>query len=192
MVAPKPSGFANTKAGKVKIYERTKQLFEESNLVIAFPIEGVTKEQVDMLKKEIPKATKATVVKNSILKKAAEGTSFSAIAEGLRDENMFFFIQEGDAKKTFEGFKKWQKEIKRTDAEFAAKVAVLENTKYTGANIDAVVNLPTKKELITKIAQGIKAVPTKLGKGVKAVPNKLGRAINAIKQKLEDEAKESA
>jgi hypothetical protein len=64
----------------------------------------------------------------------------------------------------------------------------MENVLYQTKAIEAVVNLPTKKELITKIAMGIKAVPTKLGKGIKAVPNKLGRAINAIKIKLEEEA----
>ena len=57
---------------------------------------------------------------------------------------------------------------------------------YTGKSIDTVTSLPTKLELITKIAQGIKAVPTKVGLGVKAVPNKLGRAFGAIKDKLEE------
>ena len=55
--------------------------------------------------------------------------------------------------------------------------------------IEAVVSLPTKKELITKIAQGIKAVPTKVARGVKAVPNKLGRAFGALKDKIEKEGK---
>jgi large subunit ribosomal protein L10 len=192
MAAPKPSGFANTKAGKTVIYDRTKKLFDESALVIAFPVQGVSKEQVDILRKELPKSTKATVIKNAILRQAAIGTKFEQISEGLRDENMFLFIQEGEAKKTYEGFKKWQKEVKRTEPEFAPKVAVMENMRYTGKNIDTVVALPTKLELITKIAQGIKAVPTKVAKGVKAVPNKLGRAIAAIKQQLEDEAKASA
>lgn len=189
MVAPKPSGFSNTKAGKVAILERTKTLVDKSALLIVVPFEGVTKEQMDMLRKDIPKSSKASVVKNSLLSKACEGSSFEPIGQGLRDENMFLFIAEGDAKPTFESLKKWQKEIKRTDPEFQAKVAVMEKNVYTGKLIESVTNLPTKKELITKIAQGIKAVPTKVAKGIKAVPNKLGRAIGAIKNKLEEEAK---
>jgi len=54
--------------------------------------------------------------------------------------------------------------------------------------VEAVTKLPTKKELITKIAQGIKAVPTKIGRGINAVPNKLGRAFGALRNKLQDEA----
>lgn len=191
MVNPKPSGFANTKNGKVAILERTKALLDQSSLVIAVPAQGITKEQVDFLKKELPKATKASVVKNSLMAKAAAGTQFEAIGNDLRDQNIFFFIPENEAKPTIDGFKKWQKEFKRTEENQVPRVAVMEGQAYFAKNIEAVCNLPTKKELITKIAQGIKAVPTKVAKGVKAVPSKLGRAIRAIKNKLEDEGKPS-
>ena len=189
MANPKPSGFANTKAGKTAILERTKVLLNKSSLVITVPVSGVTKEQMDFLRKEIPKTTKASVVKNSLMIKAVEGTPFAPIATDLRDENMFLFIEEGEAKSTYDGLKKWQKEFKRTEPEFLPKSAAMEGQLYTSKNIDVVVNLPTKKELITKIAIGIKAVPTRVAKGVKEVPNKLGRAIRAIKDKLEDESK---
>lgn len=189
MANPKPSGFANTKDGKLAILERTKVLLEKSSLVIAVPAQGITKEQVDMLKNELPKSTKASVVKNKLIAKAAIGTPFEPIGNGLRDQNIFFFIPESEAKPTYEGFKKWQKELKRTEENQVPKVAVMEGQAYFAKNIEAVCNLPTKKELITKIAQGIKAVPTKVAKGVKAVPDKLGRAIRAIKDKLEEEGK---
>jgi large subunit ribosomal protein L10 len=176
MANPKPSGFANTKAGKNAILERTKALIEKSNLVITIPIDGVSKEQIDFLRKELPKSTKATVVKNSLMRLAVKDSPFAPLADSLRDENMFLFIAEGEAKATYDGLKKWRKEAKRSEAEFDPKFAVMENVLYQTKAIEAVVNLPTKKELITKIAMGIKAVPTKLGKGIKAVPNKLGRA----------------
>ena len=185
MCAPKPSGIANTKEGKTIIVERTKKLLASSNIVLSLPFEKVTKEQIDMLKKEIPKVAKASVVKNTLFRKAAIGTKFEAMNDKLSGETLYFFIPEGESKPTYAGLEKWLKEVKRTDPEFAPKIAVMENTLYTGASIKAVVNLPTKKELITKIAQGIKAVPTKVARGVKAVPNKLGRAIAAIKEQKE-------
>ena len=74
-----------------------------------------------------------------------------------------------------------------------AKVAVpkfgcMEGKIYRDKQLDAIAALPTKLELYTKIAQGIKAVPTKVGKGINAVPNKLGRAFGALKNKLEEDA----
>lgn len=188
MANPKPSGFANTKAGKSAILDRTKVLIGQSNLVITIPIDGVSKEKVDFLRKELPKSTKATVVKNSLMRLAVKDTQFAPLGDVLRDENMFLFIAEGEAKATYDGLKKWRKEVKRTEPEFDAKNAVMEGVLYDTKAIESVVNLPTKKELITKIAMGIKAVPTKIGKGIKGVPNKLGRAINAIKIKLQEEA----
>jgi large subunit ribosomal protein L10 len=192
MVAPKPSGFSNTKAGKTVIYDRTKKLLDGSALVITIPIQGVSMEQIDILRKELPKATKASVVKNAIMKLAVKNTGFAPLSDNLKNENMFLFIPEGEAKPTYTAFKKWQKEIKRTEPEFAAKSGVMEGQLYVGENIEVVTNLPTKLELITKIAQGIKAVPLKVARGVKAVPNKLGRAIAAIKEKLEKEAEAPA
>ena len=191
MVAPKPSGFSNTKAGKIAIFERTKNLLEKSSMVLVVPIEGVTKEQVDMLRKELPKDSKASVVKNAIMRKTVEGTPFEALKPQLKNENMFFFIPEGKAKPSYDAYKKWQKEVKRTEPEFDAKCAVMEGSLYTGKALEAVVALPTKLELITKIAQGIKAVPLKVAKGVKAVPNKVGRAFAAVKDKMEEDAKAS-
>lgn len=191
MIAPKPSGFANTKAGKIAILERTKNLVDSSSLIISFPNKGVSKEAIDILRKELPKGIKASVVKNALMKKAVEGSQFAPLSKDLKQENVFLFIPEGQAKQTFDAYKKWQKEVKRTEPEFDLKVAVFENTAYTGKSIEAVVNLPTKADLITKIALGIKAVPTKVARGVKAVPNKLGRAIGALKTKLEEEANQA-
>ena len=188
--APKPSGKANTKEGKVAILERTKKLIDSSNLILTLPFEGVTKEQVDLLRKEIPKGTtKVSVVKNALMKKSLEGTKFEALGKAIKGETMFFFIPEGESKPTFEALQRWSKEAKRTEPQHKPTAAAMENTLYGAAQVEAVVNLPTKKELITKIAQGIKAVPLKVARGVKAVPNKLGRAFGALKTKLEEEGK---
>lgn len=191
MVNPKPSGFSNTKAGKVVILERTKNLIDTSAMIITVPIEGVSKENVDILRKSLPKKTKASVIKNAIFRIAIKGTNFEPLTPTLGDETMYLFIQEGDAKETFESFKKWQKEVKRNEDKFNAKAGAIEGILAVGADLDTVVNLPTKLELITKIAQGIKAVPTKVAKGIKAVPNKLGRAFAAVRDQLEEKEKAS-
>jgi large subunit ribosomal protein L10 len=187
MASPKPSGFSNTKPGKEAIIVRTKALIETSNLIISLPIAGVSKEQIDFLRKDLPSTVKASVVKNTLMKVALKDSTFEPLAETINGENMFFFIPEGDSKATYAGFKKWRKEYKRLDAAYDLQFAAMENVLYPTAAIEAVTALPTKKELITKIAMGIKAVPTKLGKGIKGVPNKLGRAVNALKIKLEEE-----
>lgn len=189
MVAPKPSGFANTKAGKSVVIERTKKLLDESSLIISFPFDGVSKEQIDMLRTEIPETTKASVVKNALMRVAVEGTKFEPMGKNVKNQNMFFFIPEGDAKKTFEGFKKWQKEVKRNEPQFNAKYAVMDGTLYESGSIEDITKLPTRLELYTMIAQRIQAVPTKVARVVNAVPTKVGRAFGALRDKLEEDAK---
>ena len=65
----------------------------------------------------------------------------------------------------------------------------MEGQLYDSKQVESVVNLPTKKELITKIAYSLKALPTKIARGIKGVPNKLGRAIVEIKKQKEEEEK---
>jgi len=92
---------------------------------------------------------------------------------------------------TYAGFKKWQKDNKRTGEDQLPKHSIMNDGKlYEGEkNAEMLANLPTKKDLIQMIAIGIKAVPTKVGRGVGAVPNKLGRAFGALKEKIaEDES----
>ena len=184
---PRASGFATTREGKKQIVERTKALIENSQLIISVASAGITKEQIDTLRKAIPKETKAAVVKNSLMKVALKGSEFESLGENLKNENMFFFIPEGEARSTYEEFEKWAKECKR-EKEGAAKLAVMDGVKYEGpAAIKNLSKLPTKLELITKVGIAIKAVPTKVGKGVNAVPNKLGRAFGALKDKIAEE-----
>jgi len=188
-INPRASGKATTKEGKTLIVERTKKLIDESQLIISVPSSGITKEQIDSLRKELPKTARASVVKNKLMKVALEGTSFEALGDTITNENMFFFIPEGEARKTFEEFKKWQKETKRDDQ--GAKHAVMEGKLYSSKEIEGLTKLPTKLELITKVAIAIKAVPTKVGRGVNAVPNKLGRAFAQLKNMKEEEEKEA-
>ena len=187
-INPRASGFASTREGKTAILERTKTLIDKSALIVTMPFDKTTVEEIDMLRKSLPEGTTASVVKNSLMKMAVQDTPFSSLAEqkDVVNSNIFFFIPEGESKPTFKAFEAWKKDTNKKDVE--PKFGIMEGQVYRATGLDAVANLPTKLELITKIAQGIKAVPTKIGKGVAAVPNKMGRAFGALKDKLEEEA----
>jgi ribosomal protein L10 len=86
--------------------------------VITIPIEGVSKEDTDFLRKALPKTTTASVVKNAIFKKVIQGTQFEPLAKTIRDETMYLFVPEGDAKSAYDAYKKWQKDFKRFVSHF--------------------------------------------------------------------------
>jgi large subunit ribosomal protein L10 len=184
--APKPSGFRTTKDGKAGVIARTKELIQKSSMIISVPFEGVTKENTDILRKSLPQGVPASMVKNALMRKSVEGTDFAALTSNLKHESLFFFVPEGQAKPVYDAFKKWQKEIKRIEPEYEARVLATEGQAYVGKQLEYVVSLPSKLELITKVAIGIKATPTRLARAIKAVPNKVGRAFGALKTKLEE------
>jgi large subunit ribosomal protein L10 len=188
----KPPGISNTREGKAIILKRTKALVDKSGFIMVFPVQGVSKENIDLLRKDLPEGTTASVVKNAILRIALKGTSFEPLGSQLRDENMFLFCPEGQQKKAYDVYKKWQKEAKRAEDEFNIKYGVLEGQIFSGKGVEDAVAFPTKKELITKIAISIKGIPTKLGRTIKAAPSKVGRAFGALKDKLEKEAQPSS
>eukprot|EP01031_Cornospumella_fuschlensis_P031409 gene31409-37967_t len=189
MKSPKPSGLSNTREGKAKILARTKILVDNAFMIISAPVEGVSKEQIDLLKKAIPRATKASVIKNALLRVSLRGTPFEALGGKIRDETIYFFVPEGHAKDTYEGYQKWRKEAKREEPEFDMRLASFEGVTYQGAEIEGVVKLPTRKELYTKLARTLKSVPNKLGRTLKSVNSKVVRAVVAVKDK---KAKEEA
>lgn len=188
MAAPKPSGFSTTKAGKTKILERTKELLAKSSMVISIPFEGVSKEDTDILRKTLPEGVQASMVKNALMRKSVTDTPFSALAENLKQESMFFFVPEGLSKPGYEAFKKWQKEIKRIEPEHAPRALATEGQTFAGKKLEYVVNLPSKLELIAQLARTLKAPSTRLARAIKAVPNKLGRALRGVHEKKLEES----
>jgi len=66
--------------------------------------------------------------------------------------------------------------------------AVMDGNILDSAAATNLKNLPTKTELITKIAIMINKPVTKIAVGINQVPSKVGYAARALKDKLEEEA----
>merc|ERR1712113_95449 len=95
---------------------------------------------------------------------------------------MWFFIQE-DVAGTLEKYGDYTKQenLKESHPVLGGS---MQGVVYDAAGVEAVSKLPSKIELIAKIAASIKAVPTKLGRSIKSVPTKLARVIKAPGIKL--------
>lgn len=57
------------------------------------------------------------------------------------------------------------------------KSGVFDGSLVDGPGVVAISKLPTKQELMQRLAIGINSVPTKLGRSINLVPTKLGRAV---------------
>lgn len=57
------------------------------------------------------------------------------------------------------------------------KMGIFSGEVLDAAGVTAIAKLPTKQELMQRLAIAINSVPTRLGKSIKLVPTKVGRVI---------------
>lgn len=170
------SGYATSLDGKKQRVDTLKGLLDSSEFIFSVPANSITVSEVQSLRRSLPEGTTMSVVKNKLMSRACEGTDYEEAVTGLvKGANMWFFIEEdiGGTVKAFDAFAK--DTGKKETHEILG--GVVEGTVYDQGGVRAISKLPSKLELIAKIAGGIKAVPTKLGRVIKANPEKLARAI---------------
>jgi ribosomal protein L10 len=130
-------------------------------------------------RRDLPEGAHLLVTKNTLMVKASEGTKWEAISECATGMNAWIFVDENIApaiKSVLDMQKGWAKD--GIEVEFTG--AVLDGKFIDAKGIGALEKLPTKKDLITMVAVGIKQVPTKLARATKGVPTKLAYGVKAI------------
>jgi large subunit ribosomal protein L10 len=169
------SGYATSKQGKEEKVTRVKDLLNSSQMIFTVPASSITVAESQKLRRALPEGTTATVVKNTLMARALEGTEYEAATSMLKGANMWFFIEE-DIGATIKAWKAFLKDSGKKDSHpFLG--GVIEGTAYDAMGVDAIGELPSKDELYARIAGSIKAVPTKVARVIKAPNSKLARAI---------------
>lgn len=168
-------GDATTLEGKASTVASVKELLDSSEMIFTVPASGITVSETQTLRRSLPEGTTMKVVKNKLMSRAIEGTEYEPVGDMLKGANMWFFIEEdiGGSVKAFNSFTK-EFAKKETHTILGGNV---EGVNYDAAGVDAISKLPSKIELITRIAGSIKAVPTKVARVVKAPGMKVARAI---------------
>ena len=94
---------------------------------------------------------------------------------------MWFFVED-DISGSLKAVKAFCKDNSKTETHLP-EGGVIDGDVLDQKGVKAIENLPSKIELIAKIAGGIKAVPTKVGRVIKAPNSKLARAIKLATDK---------
>jgi large subunit ribosomal protein L10 len=68
------------------------------------------------------------------------------------------------------------------------KCIVMDGQTIEVAQWKTLEKIPTKQELLTQIARGVKATPTKIAVGIKALPLKLAYGVKALSELNEDQS----
>ena len=120
------------------------------------------------------------VVRNTLAKRAFEGTEYECVSDTLAGPSLFGFSLEdpGAAARLFKDFAK-------TNDRFEVK-ALSFSGKLMGADqLDVLAKMPTRDQALSMLMSVMKAPATKLVQTMNEVPGKLVRTLAAIRDQKE-------
>lgn len=154
-----------------------------------------------------PDTVKVRVLKNSLVRKAMEGTQWEPFTPKMKGSTMYVFVEsDKDLKDSIKAYMKVNKQFDRKDflhgiAEKMGNALTYDLKPCIGGimaeewnvidadEIEKYKDFPTKSELIGQIAGSIKQVTTKVAKGIKQVPQKVAIGIKNTVEKGEEDGK---
>ncbi|MFL0809960.1 MAG: 50S ribosomal protein L10 [Agarilytica sp.] len=153
------------------------------SLVIA-DARGVTVGAMDQLRKQAREnGVRLQVVRNTLAKRAIQGTEFECVSDALVGPSIFGFSMEdpGAAARIFKDFAK-------EEEKFEVK-ALSVGGKLLGADqIDALAKLPTREQALGMLCSVMIAPVTKLARTFNEVPTKVTRAVAAVRDQKQEAA----
>ena len=123
------------------------------------------------------------VVKNSLVKRAVEGTEFECMQDELKGPLVMAFSQEdpGAAARLIKGFAK-------DNDKLIAKVISIGGEVLPLEQLDALSKLPTRDQAIALLMAVMKAPAEKLVRTINEVPGKLVRTVAAVRDQKQANA----
>lgn len=165
-------------------FEQKKAVVAEVNAVaaqafgaVAAEYRGLSVEQMTELRvKSRESNVYMRVVKNTLAKRALDGTEFECMQEGLVGPLLLAFSQEdpGSAARVIKGFAKEHNQL-------VVKMLSVGGQLYGANEIDRVASLPTRDEALSLLLAVMKAPVEKLARTLNEVPGKTVRTIAAIR-----------
>lgn len=181
---------AISRAKKEEIVGKLRSQMDNSMLVFGMRFTEMPVRQMEGLRRKLPSDASMYVAKNSLMRVAVSDEAyerFRPIEQTTTLDNVWIFAPEESVAETVKGLKSAQTAIAKTykaagnkgpTAAFSG--GVFDGQYLTEEEILKLETMPTKKDLYTKIALSIKAVPTKTARSIKAVPQKLAVAIKEL------------
>jgi large subunit ribosomal protein L10 len=150
------------------------------SLVIA-DARGVTVDGMTALRKDARENNVTLrVVRNTLAKRAFEGTEYECVTDSLSGPSLFGFSMEdpGAAARIFKDFAKGQES-------FEVKALAVSGQMLGAEQLDVLAKLPTRDQALALLMSVMKAPVTKLVQTMNEVPGKLVRTVAAVRDQKE-------
>ncbi len=166
---------------KKAIVTEVAEVASVAHSAVAAEYRGLTVEDMTALRTEARNGgVYLRVVKNTLARRAIEGTDFECMKDGLVGPLIIAFSQEdpGGAARVVQKFSKDNKKL-------VVKLVSLGGKLLEPTDIKAVASLPTKDEAIAQLMSVMKAPVEKLVRTMNEVPSKFVRVVAAVKDQKE-------
>lgn len=123
------------------------------------------------------------VVRNTLAKRAVEGTEFECVQDALVGPTIFGFSMEdpGAAARIFKDFAK-------ENDDFEVKALAVGGELLDASQLDRLATLPTRDQAISMLMSVMQAPVTKLARTLNEVPGKLVRTVAAVRDQKQEAA----
>jgi large subunit ribosomal protein L10 len=170
-------------AQKQAIVAEVAEVAKSAHSAVGAEYRGLTVAQLTALRVEARKAgVYLRVVKNTLARRAVEGTDFACMQEGLTGPLILAFSQQdpGSAARVVQDFAKG-------NDKFKVRLVAIGGKLLDASEIGTLAKMPTYEEALSQLLALMKAPVQKLAATINEVPGKLVRTIAAIR-----DAKEAA
>ncbi|WP_413815460.1 50S ribosomal protein L10 [Desulfobotulus sp.] len=153
----------------------------KAQIAIVADYKGLTVESFSRLRRELREAgAEIQVVKNTLLRRASEGTSVDAIRDHFKGPSAICFSTTDPVLPA-----KVLTKFAEANEKLQIRVGVLEGKPLTTADLKALSELPSREELLAKLLATMIAVPTGFVRVISGVPRGLVNVLTAIKDQKE-------
>jgi large subunit ribosomal protein L10 len=140
---------------------------------------GINVEKVNQLRAELRQTgAEYRVVKNTLLRRAAKGTSLECLADDMVGPTALAFVLDDPVAPA-----KVLSKFAKANEKFELKVGALDGKKLTADDIKALAELPSREELLAKMLGSINAPVSNFVGVLAAVPRSLVQVLGAIQDK---------
>ena len=166
-----------TREQKQKDLEALARQFQSATAGVLVGFNKLTVAKDQELRRQLREAgVTYSVVKNTLARKAAEGTPFEKAADHFKGVTALA-LAEGDPVQLSKAISKF---VKENPEVFTFKAGVVEGRVIALKDVEAIATLPSKEELISKIMFLINAQAQRLVTVISAVPRNLAIVVRQI------------
>lgn len=153
------------------------------SLVIA-DARGITVAKMDALRKQARENNvRLQVVRNTLARRAVQGTEFECVQEALKGPSIFGFSMEdpGAAARIFKTFAK-------ENEKFEIKALAVGGELLPASQLDRLATLPTRDQALASLMSVMIGPVTKLARTLNEIPSKVTRCVAAVRDQKKDAA----